>query len=36
MYKDKNLDKEGIELMAKHYEERRKDKVRVIKEVFEL
>lgn len=33
MFKDKHLDKEGLELMAKHYEEKRKEKIRVLLEV---
>jgi hypothetical protein len=33
MYKDKVLDKEGLELLAKHYEERRREKIRVLKDV---
>jgi len=32
MYKEKNLDNEGYELMARHYEERRREKVRVLRE----
>ena len=33
MFKDKHLDKEGLELMANHYEEKRKEKIRVLLEV---
>lgn len=33
MYADKKLDKHGYDLMAKHYEERRREKVRVCIEV---
>ena len=33
MYADKKLDKHGFELMAKHYEEKRREKVRVCIEV---
>lgn len=34
MYKDRCFDKEGLDLMAKHYEARRKEKVKVLLEVF--
>jgi len=33
IFRSKNLDKEGIEQMVLHYEERRREKVRVLLEV---
>lgn len=33
MYKDRKLDEEGYQLMLRHYEERRKEKLRVCLEV---
>jgi len=33
MFRSKNLDKEGIDQMVLHYEERRREKVRVLIEV---
>ena len=33
MYGDNKLDKDGLELLAQHHEERRKEKIRVLLEV---
>jgi len=33
IYGDNKLDKEGLELLAQHYEERRREKIRVLLEV---
>jgi hypothetical protein len=36
MYKGQKLDKEALQLLANHYEERRREKVRVLLEVLFL
>ena len=33
MYRDRGFDREGIELMAKHYENKRKEKVQLLLDV---
>jgi len=35
IYGDNKLDKEGLELLGQHYEERRREKIRVLLEVKE-
>jgi len=34
MYRDRGFDREGYELMAKHYESRRQEKVQVLIDVI--
>jgi len=33
MYRDRGFDREGLELMAKHYENKRKEKVQILLDV---
>ena len=36
MYKEKHLDQESLEIHARHFEERRKEKLRIVMEEREL